>query len=130
MKLYTARVSVTRWIDVRIVAESAKAAEALAFDEADSWMDDCSPDEETEVEVNESLPGDWDSGELPYLTDEAADAEVDVCGAEEADCDTWHDALKVAEPVVDTRTVPLALRYEDGRTERVDGVPQTKAAAS
>lgn len=126
MKLYAVRVEITRWADVHVVAESEDAAEEHALDCARDILDDAS-EEESSVEVGLAQGG-WNPGELPYLTDAAAEAVREITGKAEATCAEWSKALADAAPVVDTDTLPLALSYDDGRTERVTAVPQARAA--
>jgi hypothetical protein len=130
VKLYAVRVEMTRWADVHVVAESEDAAIDLALDRARDILDDCDAEDEAEASADEARGG-WTPGELPYLTDEAAEVEVELCRIPrggDATCDQWAEALKGAAPVVDDTTLPLALPYDDGRTERVTAVPQIRAA--
>lgn len=126
LKIYSVRVEMTRWADVHVVAESQDAAEEYALDSARDILDDASK-EESSVEVSAATGG-WSPGEMPYLTDEAKDLEEQIAGGRDVDCDGWADALKDSEPVVDDTTLPLALPYDDGRTERVTAVPHARAA--
>ena len=130
MKIYSVRVAVTRRAYVHVVAESDDAATELAMDRANDILDDGDAEDEVEAEVGEATGG-WNDGELPYLTDEAAEVETELCGTPrggDATCDQWAEALRGAGPVVDDTTLPLALPYDDGRTERVAAVPQIRAA--
>jgi hypothetical protein len=129
VKIYSVRVEITRWADVHVVAESEDAATELALDRARDIIDDCD-DEDVSADASEASGG-WTPGELPYLTDEAAEVEAELCRIPrggDATCDQWAEALKGAAPVVDDTTLPLALPYDDGRTERVAAVPQIRAA--
>jgi len=126
LKIYSVRVEVTRWAYVHVVAESEDAASEYALDCARDILDDAS-EEDSSVEVSE-VDGGWDPGEIPYLTDAAADLEEQIAGGRDVDCDGWADALADAEPVFDAQTLPLALPYDDGRTERVIAVPQGRTA--
>ena len=130
LKIYSVRVEVTRWAYVHVVAESDDAATELAEVRANDILDDGDAEDEVEAEVSEATGG-WNDGELPYLTDEAAEVEAELCGTPrggDATCGQWAEALKGAGPVVDDTTLPLALPYDDGRTERVAAVPQIHAA--
>lgn len=127
MKLYAVRVEITRWADVHVVAESQDAAEEYALDSAKDILDECVADDESSVEASEAHGG-WEPGELPYLTDAAAEAVREITGKAEATCAEWSKALADAAPVVDTATLPLALPYADGRVEQVTAVPQARAA--
>ena len=79
MKLYAVRVEVTRWAYVHVVAESDDAATELAEVRANDILDDGDAEDEVEAEVSEATGG-WGDGELPYLTDEAAEVEAELCG--------------------------------------------------
>lgn len=127
MKLYAVRVEKTLWLDVHVVAESEEAATDYALNEAESIFADGDPGDEVTADTFEAHGG-WEPGELPYLTDAAAEAVREITGKAEATCAEWSKALADAAPVVDTDTLPLALSYDDGRTERVTAVPQARAA--
>lgn len=129
LKIYAVRVEVTRWADVCVVAESLDAAESLAFDRAQDILDDADADSDETVSASEARGG-WEHDELPCLTDEAAEAETEMCGTSRgrgATCSQWAEAIARSAPIVDALTVPMALPYADGRVETVSAVPQRAA---
>ncbi len=125
MKLYEITLREVRYAKVLVVAESRDEAEETALDEAlcmDFETED--PAEVDDVEEVDPHYVDNERRRLPvFASAEALDEYPDLAGPEPT-AEAWCEALIGDLPIVDDRTLPLALPYPSGTVERVKAVAQ------